>query len=63
MSSAYTSRTAVLNRSRSGPTGGRFRTNRRTFVRSGSMKTCFLLSVELLCATSVHAERAVVKPR
>nr|DAO03656.1 MAG TPA: hypothetical protein [Caudoviricetes sp.] len=53
----------MTSRSRSYPTGDRFRTTRRTSVRSGSMKTCFLLSVELLCEPSVHAERAVVKPR
>nr|DAV94018.1 MAG TPA: hypothetical protein [Caudoviricetes sp.] len=53
----------MTSRSRSGPTGGRFRTTRRTSGRSDSMKTCFLLSVELLCEPSVHVERAVVKPR
>nr|DAV66021.1 MAG TPA: hypothetical protein [Caudoviricetes sp.] len=52
----------MTNRSRSYPTGGRFRTSRRTSVRSDSMKTCFLLSVELLCATSVYAEQTSVKP-
>nr|DAR15667.1 MAG TPA: hypothetical protein [Caudoviricetes sp.] len=57
------SRTAVTNRSRSYPTGGRFRTNWRTSVRSGSMKTCFLLSVELLCENSIYPQRRVVKPR